>query len=191
MALLSPSRRTDEAGEDLLWKMAICCKVCGKESVIMDPYSSDDLEVNTRSLVAARMMGKGRNGLATFAGIMGMPSPLTRPHILLHNEVIQRASSSESQANMLAAAAHLREMHKAKDDGRQGHLWWHVAEAWPPVSVWCCHCSMILSITKHFNYHFRRLLEALHFDCSWSFRSVQPRVAGHLERNLSMQPHGL
>ena len=97
-------------------KMAICCKVCGKESVIMDPYSSDDLEVNTRSLVAARMMGKGRNGLATFAGIMGMPSPLTRPHISLHNEVIQRASSSESQANMLAAAAHLREMHKAKDD---------------------------------------------------------------------------
>ena len=29
------------------------------------------------------------------------------------------------------------------------------------------------------------LLGALHFDCKWSFRSVQPRVAGHLERKCS------
>ena len=74
-------------------KMAICCTVCGKSSKIMDPYSEEDLQVNTRSVLAARTIGKGRNGLATFAGMMGMPPPLTRSHISKHNEVIRRATS--------------------------------------------------------------------------------------------------
>ena len=60
-------------------KMAICCTVCGKKSKIIDPYCEDDLEVNHRSVLASRVMGKGRSGLATFAGMMGMLPPLTTP----------------------------------------------------------------------------------------------------------------
>ena len=49
------------------------------------------------------------------------------------------------------------------------------------------------SVTKHFTNNnciiSGGLLGAFHFDCNWSFRSVQPRVAGHLERKWSMQPH--
>lgn len=97
-------------------KMAICCTVCGKSSKIMDPYSPEDLKVNTRSVVAARTISKGRNGLATFVGIMGMPPPLARAHVVLHNELIHDATTQESQASMLAAAAHLCKELKAKDD---------------------------------------------------------------------------
>ena len=66
-------------------KMDLCCLVCDKTANIMDPYSNDDLQVNTRAILAARI-GRGRNGLATFAGTMGMPPPLTRPHTTIRNE---------------------------------------------------------------------------------------------------------
>ena len=89
-------------------KMAICCTVCGKKSKIIDPYCEDDLEVNRRSVLALRVMGKGRSGLATFAGVMGMLPPLTQTHHSYHYDHIKRATEAEKQSNMSAAAALLR-----------------------------------------------------------------------------------
>ena len=89
-------------------KMAICCTVCGKKSKITDPYCEDDLEVNSRSVLASRVMGKGRSGLATFACVMGMLPPLTQTHHSYHYDDIKRATEAEKQSNMSAAAALLR-----------------------------------------------------------------------------------
>ena len=52
--------------------LAICCSVCGKLACITDPYNDDNLDVNRRSVLAMRTIGKGRAGLATFSGMMVM-----------------------------------------------------------------------------------------------------------------------
>ena len=44
----------------LVFKLPICCSVCGKSSAITDPYQKRDLETNTKSVLAMRVIGKGR-----------------------------------------------------------------------------------------------------------------------------------
>ena len=77
-------------------KTALYCTAYGKSSKIMDPYYEEDFRVNTRSMLAAKAIGKGRNGLATFAGMMGRPLPFTRPKISQYNEVIRKTASLTS-----------------------------------------------------------------------------------------------
>lgn len=89
-------------------KLAFCCTMCGKTSVITDPHSEDDLQVNSRSVLAGRVMGKGRAGVATYHGMMGMLPPVTQQHYSYYNESIQYASEAERETSCAAAAAHLR-----------------------------------------------------------------------------------
>lgn len=98
----------------LVVKIAICCSVCGKKSVLTDPYSDEDLEVNQRSVLAARAIGKGRQGLATFTGMMGMLPPVASQHYTVYNDKIGAALSVEREVNTSAAAAQLRK--DAADD---------------------------------------------------------------------------
>ena len=71
-------------------------------------YSEEDLEVNLRSVLAARAIGRGRTGLATFTGFMGMLPPISRAHYMSHTEQIRKATEEEKKSNLSAAAAHLR-----------------------------------------------------------------------------------
>ena len=93
----------------LVVKISICCNTCGKKSSLTDPYNDEDLEVNRRSVLAARTIGKGRSGLATFTGMMGMVPPTTQTHYASHNMALKAATEAERQANMSAAAAFLRQ----------------------------------------------------------------------------------
>ena len=44
----------------LVTKLSICFSVCGKSYAITDPYQKRDLETNTKSVLAMRVIGKGR-----------------------------------------------------------------------------------------------------------------------------------
>jgi hypothetical protein len=92
----------------LVTKISICCSVCGKQSLLTDPYNEEDLKVNTRSVLAARVIGRGRGGLAAFTGFMGMLPPITSNHFTLHNEKIRDATEVEKDLVIAAAAAELR-----------------------------------------------------------------------------------
>lgn len=96
--------------------VAICCNICGKRALVSDPYDSSDLEVNGRSVLAMRAIGRGRTGLATFCGMMSMPPPVSPRHYSSYNLKLKEASDVEREKSMSAAAAHLREVAKAKDD---------------------------------------------------------------------------
>ena len=95
-------------------KLMICCSVCGKTSDLLNPYRSEDLELNTRSVLAARMAGLGRAGLANFSGMMGMLPPLAPSHYMTCNRALLTAVQESCEENMSQAAAVLRK--NAKDD---------------------------------------------------------------------------
>ena len=89
---------------------------CGTSALVVDPYDADDLEVNGRSVLAMRTIGKGRTGLATFCGMMGMPPPISANHFSTHNQKLKVACNQEREANMSVAAALIRKNANAKED---------------------------------------------------------------------------
>jgi hypothetical protein len=97
-------------------KLAIVCSACGKTGTIMDPYKDEDLQVNTRAVLAARTAGKGRTGLSHFAGVMGMLPPLHSSHYAVHSSKVLVATREACDVNMREAAAVLCRTVKAGED---------------------------------------------------------------------------
>ena len=64
---------------------------------LTNPYSEEDLEVNQRSVLPVRAIGRGRSGLTTFTGFMGMLPPISQAHYISHTEQIRRQQKRRSQ----------------------------------------------------------------------------------------------
>ena len=96
------------SGRGLVSKLSISCSVCGKSSAITDPYSKQDLEVNSQSVLAMRVVGKGRGALDTFSGLMGMLPPISQPAYSSHNKKLLVAFQKEREVSCSAAVAELR-----------------------------------------------------------------------------------
>ena len=45
-------------------KLVICCTVCDKKAVISDPYAPDAKQLNSRSVMAMRAIGRGKTSLS-------------------------------------------------------------------------------------------------------------------------------
>ena len=98
-----------EDRQGLVSRIAICCIVCGKQSLLTtDPYCAEDQTVNTKAVLAMRTIGKGRASLETFTAMMGMLPPVSKSSYSSHNEKIAAATSLEREAQFSAAAALLR-----------------------------------------------------------------------------------
>ena len=91
----------------LVPKLSISCSVCGKSSAITDPYSKKDLEVNSKSVLAMRVVGKGRGALETCSGLMGMLPPISQPAYSSHKKLLV-VSQKEREASCSAAVAEVR-----------------------------------------------------------------------------------
>ena len=89
-------------------KISICCTVCGKKSSVTDPYPAEDVVVNNRAHLAIRTIWKGRAGLATFSGMMGIAPPITSKHNGTYNQRLGDATDPVREANMSAVASCLR-----------------------------------------------------------------------------------
>ena len=89
-------------------KLEIFCSVCWKMSTITNPYCDEDRQVNTRAVLAARMAGYGRSGLADFAGVMGMVPPVTSHPFTHCNAKLLFATRDAAEADMRKAARELR-----------------------------------------------------------------------------------
>ena len=89
-------------------KISICWTVCGKKSSVTDPYRPEDVVVNSRAHLAMRIIGKGRAGLATFSGMMGIAPPITSKYYGTYNQRLRDAIDPVREANMSAVASCLR-----------------------------------------------------------------------------------
>ena len=108
--------------EDLVLRRGICTKLsfsctnfycAGIDDAFCDPFKHSKA-YNTRFILAGMMCGRGRSGLETISGFMGLPPPLTyrafSDYNLSMNKVIQEATI-ESQ---ISAAAHLHSLYDTK-----------------------------------------------------------------------------
>ena len=86
----------------------IHCILCTWSTKLTNQYSENDLEIKKRSVVAAKAIGRGRSGLATFTGLIGMLPPISYPHYMAHCREIKKSTDEEKQLNFSAAAAHSR-----------------------------------------------------------------------------------
>ena len=82
--------------------------MCGKSSAITYPYQKRDLETNTKYVLVMRAIGKGRAGLETFCGMMGMLPPVSQRVYTTENQKLCIASGEEREASFADAAAELR-----------------------------------------------------------------------------------
>ena len=88
----------------LVSNLSISCSVCGKSSAITDSYCKKDLEVNNKSVLAMRAIGKGRTALETFCGLMGMLPHSTKQAYASDNKKLYDSSLKEREASFAAAA---------------------------------------------------------------------------------------
>ena len=97
----------------LVSKVSICCTLCGKKSLVTDPYREEYLQP-TRSILGMRVIGNGSTSLESFTEIMGMLLPLAKPHFSSHTKAIHLASTAEKENQFSAAVENLGKL--AKDD---------------------------------------------------------------------------
>ena len=97
----------------MVLKLMICCTntACNKEAAISDPYSPESKSLNARAIMGMRDIGRGRSGLESFCGVMDMVPPVLPLSYQQHNEEIAGHSVKVALDNMLAASAHLHQLH--------------------------------------------------------------------------------
>ena len=106
----SPLTMTEDRSQrsGFVCKLAICCTVCGKSANIINPYCDHDLEVNGRSVLVAKAIGKGQPGLATFSGLMAPVNPTNSGY---YSSSLARQTGKEREASFFRVVAILHEGH--------------------------------------------------------------------------------
>ena len=102
----------------LVSKLTVCCTstACTNNAAVSDPYVSDAKCLNARSVLGMREIGKGRNSLETFCGMMDMLPPVSIPAFSDHNRHLSEISMESARENILAASAHLHQFHGVPPD---------------------------------------------------------------------------
>ena len=97
---------------ELVSKLAICCTnaECNKEALISDPYSKSSKSLNTISVFGMREIGRGKNSLETFCGLMDLFPPVVGSSYAVHNQFLAEASSKAGLESILAACAYLHKL---------------------------------------------------------------------------------
>ena len=73
-------------------------------------------DVNRRSALAMRIIGRGRAALTKFCAVMNMPSPVAKKSFQTHVKAIARVSQQVAEAEMKKAANEIRAAAKAGND---------------------------------------------------------------------------
>ena len=94
----------------LVSRIAFRCAACGWFHYISDSYDSQQTLVNTRSVLAARMIGKGQSSLNTFCGMMDLPPPLTSSAFSETNKKLLEATEDVAREQSISAAKELHAM---------------------------------------------------------------------------------
>lgn len=88
-------------------QISITCSACSKVVFINSSKkvgkTSNAYEINRRSVLAARTLGHGLNGLKTFCGVMDLPQPISHSNYDSINKELQEASNQVASESMKAA----------------------------------------------------------------------------------------
>ena len=73
--------------------------------------SSEGKNLNTRSVMGIRSIGRGRTNLETFCGVMDILRPLGSTPYSRYNQTLLDMSLEVAESNMRDASAYLRQQH--------------------------------------------------------------------------------
>ena len=107
----------DERREGLASSVFLRCQMCGASSGWCDllPRAGRFYQVNRRSVLAMRVIGRGHTALKKFCGIMDLPPPVAWPAFNGHQKAIAQAAAQVSDESMKSAAKVVFE--KKRDNG--------------------------------------------------------------------------
>lgn len=72
-------------------------------------------DCNRRSVLAARVIGRGHSGLSKFCGVMNLPPPVSKPAFHRHQRILYSAAKSVAETCMEEAAAEVRAFNITQD----------------------------------------------------------------------------
>ena len=103
-------------------KISCTNALCKREGKILDPMSSEGKNLNTRSVMGMRSIGRGRTSLETFCGMMDMLPPLGSTPYSRYNQSLSEMSLEVAESNMRDASAYLRRQHGVEPGELHMHL---------------------------------------------------------------------
>ena len=91
----------------LAFKIAIICKECQKNTIVNSCHlvgsQANGYEVNKRSVLALRALGKGHAGLSTFCGLIDLPQPVLHSNYDNINKILSNACETVAENSMMEA----------------------------------------------------------------------------------------
>ncbi len=102
----------DRVVRGLVTKIVVKCG-CGWSECLSNPYSSDELSLNTRSVLGMRMIGKAEESLHVLASILDLPVGMKSISYNRHATKICQGSNGYVRTDQLASASELRAMSAA------------------------------------------------------------------------------
>ncbi len=96
----------------LVTEISIYCtsENCTFKRFLSDPRSSLASDINFKSVLAIKMIGKSREGLATVTAIMHLPPPLSHTSYGRYNVKLLEATSLHCKKSFIAASTHLHDL---------------------------------------------------------------------------------
>lgn len=73
-------------------------------------------DINRRTALAMRIIGRGRASLTKFCSVMNMPGPVAKKSFTTHVKAIARVSQQVAEAEMQKAVKEVRDINKAEED---------------------------------------------------------------------------
>ncbi len=102
----------DRVVRGLVTKIVVKCG-CGWSDCLSNPYSSDELSLNTRSVLGMRLIGKGEESLHVVTSILDLPVGMKSLSYNRHATKIGQGNNGYVRTDQLASASELRAMSAA------------------------------------------------------------------------------
>lgn len=87
-----------------------CENECQLKTFATSPKQGRIHEINKTSVLAARMIGKGRSGLAKFCSILGLSTPVLAPSFAAHTKFFEEKGKELLEENLAEAVKKVREI---------------------------------------------------------------------------------
>ena len=101
------------------WTSTFCTSKIINDKVV-DKRGRKSYDINTRSVIALREIGKGYSSLKTFCGLMNMPPPMTQKTFLeLQNTHVAPGYIKAAQDNMISAGNEVRQANGVDNNGNK------------------------------------------------------------------------
>lgn len=105
-------RVSESSRHGLASEVVVSCDSCDFQKILPLSLKKERFhEVNRRSVLAMRRIGRGHAALQKFCGLMNLPPPVTQRAFMRHQKAVASAVSAAARDSMVCAADELKKLH--------------------------------------------------------------------------------